>query len=262
LPIKKLAMLKVDIESRTVIHEVDGESRTYSLDAPEAFELLTEAWLRSGWEAKQIYTFTWFGRPIIQLPEDLIRTQEVIYKLRPDVIVETGVAHGGSLVFWASLFEALHHGRVIGVDIEIRPHNRKAIEAHELFHRIALVEGSSIDPRTFAQVRSQIKPGESVMVLLDSNHGKEHVLEELRLYSELVPVGSYIVATDCIRKSLVGAPRSVPEWSWDHPIEAAHAFLAENKNFELHQPKWEFDESVGLREPVTHWPEGWLLRVK
>ena len=158
-------------------------------DTPEAFEAVSAAWLRCGWDVKYVYGFTWMGRPVIQLPEDMIRIQEVIWRVRPDVIVETGVAHGGSLVFYASLFEAMDHGRVIGIDIEIRRHNRIAIEAHPLASRITLIQGSSAAPGTLAAVRHGIAPGESVLVVLDSNHSRAHVEAELDLYRALGHAG-------------------------------------------------------------------------
>ncbi len=134
-------MIKVDLDQSTVSIDEDGVTRLYGLDTPQAFKIVSDIWLRAGWDNKYVYSFTWLGRPIIQLPEDLIRIQEVIYLVRPDVIIETGVAHGGSLVFYASLCKAMDGGRVIGVDIEIRPHNRAAIESHPLFPFITLIEG-------------------------------------------------------------------------------------------------------------------------
>src|SRR5207253_434917 len=142
-----------------------------------AFEILSEQWLKVGWNEKYPYTFSWMGRPIIQLPEDMIRVQEVIYRIRPAVIIETGIAHGGSLIYYASLCKAMEKGRVIGIDIEIRPHNRAAIEGHELFPLITLIEGSSVAPDIVQQARSLVADGESVLVLLDSNHTKQHVLQ-------------------------------------------------------------------------------------
>src|ERR1043165_10147614 len=122
------------------------------IGSPEAFAAISRAWLRSGWDTKYVYGFTWLGRPVIQLPEDLIRVQEVIYRVKPDAIIETGVAHGGSLVFYASLLAAMGRGRVIGIDVDIRPHNRAAIEAHPLAARITLIEGDSILPATVDRV--------------------------------------------------------------------------------------------------------------
>src|ERR1044071_4375710 len=143
--------------------------RKFGLGTPEAFEVLSDLWLRSGWDTKYVYSFTWLGRPIIQLPEDMVRLQEVIYSVGADVIIETGVAHGGSLIFYASLCQAMGRGRVIGIDIEIRPHNRKAIEEHFLFPFITLIEGSSVDEKIVSAVKQLVKPGEKMLILLDSN---------------------------------------------------------------------------------------------
>jgi len=167
----------IDTEKKTLVCNEHGKERVHDLYSKDAFELLSQQWLKVGWNEKYQYTFSWFGRPIIQLPEDMIRTQEVIYRVKPDVIIETGVAHGGSLVYYASLCKAMGKGRIIGVDIEIRPHNRKAIEEHELFSYITLIEGSSIDEEVVNKVRSLIAPEESVLVILDSNHTKQHVSE-------------------------------------------------------------------------------------
>jgi cephalosporin hydroxylase len=199
------------------------------------------------------------GRPIIQLPHDLIRIQEVIYRVRPDVLIETGVAHGGSLVFYASLFRAMDRGRVIGVDVEIRPHNRRAIESHELFPWIHLVEGDSADPAVARRVAAEIREGESVMVVLDSDHSRDHVRAELDAYHGLVTAGSYIVATDGVMRWVCGTPRGKPEWSWDNPITAVEEFAARHAEFVLERPVWPFNES-GLGEDVTHWPLAWLRR--
>ena len=148
-----------------------GESELYrdiDLYSQEAFELLSSQWLKMGWNQKYPYTFSWMGRPVIQLPEDMIRLQEVLYQVQPDVIIETGVAHGGSLIFYASLCKAMERGRVIGIDIEIRPHNRQAIEAHPLSSYITLLEGDSAGLEVVEQVKGMVKPGESVLVILDS----------------------------------------------------------------------------------------------
>lgn len=200
------------------------------------------------------------GRPIIQLPEDLIRIQEVIYATRPDVIVETGVAHGGSLIFYAGLCKAMERGRVIGIDVEIRPHNRAAIESHELASYISLIESDSVSDETLMGVRSLIKPGEKVLVILDSCHSKSHVRAELRAYSPLVTVGSYIVATDGIMKFVHDTPRGKADWKDDHPEAAAREFADVHPEFVLQQPEWPFNES-SLKDNVTHWPGAWLRRV-
>lgn len=124
--------LTIDTDAKTLSVEAQGNQRQLALYSDEAFELISDQWLKVGWNQKYSYTFTWMGRPIIQIPDDLLRIQEVIYRIKPDVIIETGVAHGGSLIFYASLFKAMGRGRVVGVDIEIRPHNRKAIESNSL----------------------------------------------------------------------------------------------------------------------------------
>jgi cephalosporin hydroxylase len=191
----------------------------------------------------------------------MFRVQEVIYDVKPDIIIETGIAHGGSLIFYASLFKAMGKGRVIGVDIEIRPHNRKAIEAHELFEYITLIEGSSTDENIVERVKSLIKPEEKVFVMLDSNHSKQHVLAELNAYSELVSIGSYIVAADGIMESLVGAPRSNDDWSWNNPKAAAEDFVKNHDNFTIEEPEFLFNEGL-ITERVTYWPKAFIRRVR
>lgn len=253
-------MIKIDLENSQVIVENEFGNKTYPMSSSEAFSLVSQAWLRCGWDNKYVYTFTWLGRPIIQLPEDLIRLQEVIYQLKPDVIIETGVAHGGGLIFYASLCKVLEKGRVIGIDIEIRPHNRKAIEEHELFPYITLLEGSSIAPEIIRQVKLSIKPEDKVLILLDSNHSKDHVLAELNAYAEFVTPRSYIVATDGIMQDLVGAPRSQPDWGKNNPQTAVKEFLQVNPEFILEPPQWLFDESEGLSENITYWSNAWLRR--
>jgi len=254
-------MIKVDFEKSLVSVENSEQSVSYGLDTPEAFALISQAWLRCGWDNKYVYSFTWMGRPVIQLPDDMLRLQEVIYAVKPDVIVETGIAHGGSLIFYASLLKAMGRGRVIGVDIEIRPHNRKSIEQHELFPLITLVEGSSIEPAIVENIKSRINPGEVVLVFLDSNHSKEHVLAELNAYSSLVTRGSYIVAMDGIMEQMAGAPRSSPDWSWNNPKAAALEFVQANPEFEITEPPFMFNEGQ-VSERVTYWPSGFIKRVK
>jgi cephalosporin hydroxylase len=254
-------MITVDFENGRVTVEDESGSHAYALDTAEAFSVLSKAWLRCGWDTKYVYSFSWMGRPMIQLPEDMLRIQEVIYAVQPDVIVETGVAHGGSLVFYATLCKAMERGRVIGVDIEIRPHNRKAIEEHPLFPYIALVEGSSTDAVIVDQVRSMVQPGERVLILLDSNHTKAHVLDELHAYAPMVAAGSYIVATDGIMSWLGNAPRTQPDWSWNNPLEAAREFVATHSDFVMEEPPFPFNEGA-VRERVTYWPGAFLKRIR
>ena len=254
-------MITVDLEQGTVTVDHNGTTRQYNIDTPEAFKIVSDIWLRAGWDNKYVYSFTWLGRPIIQLPEDMIRLQEVIYEVRPDVIVETGVAHGGSLVFYATLCKALDRGRVIGVDIEIRPHNRQAIESHPLFPLITLIEGSSVDPLIVNDVKSRIRPGEKVMVLLDSCHEKQHVLAELTAYAPLVTPGSYVVAMDGIMEQLVGAPRSKEDWAWNNPRQAAIEFVAQDANLVIEEPQFAFNEG-SVSERVTYWPSAFIKRLR
>jgi cephalosporin hydroxylase len=253
-------MIKVDLEQGTVSVEEGGVTTTHRLDTAEAFNVISDIWLRAGWDNKYVYSFTWLGRPIIQLPEDMFRLQEVIHSLRPDVIVETGVAHGGSLVFHASLCKAMGRGRVIGVDIEIRPHNRAAIESHILAPLITLIEGSSIDPVIVENVRSQIGPDERVLVLLDSCHTKEHVLAELSAYSPLVTPGSYIVAMDGIMEKVAGGPRTQPDWTWNNPRQAALEFVSAHPEFTIEEPSFLFNEG-NVSERVTYWPSAFVKRL-
>jgi cephalosporin hydroxylase len=252
--------LVIDTDARTVTVGASGGGRVIPLDSPEAFRLISEQWVAVGWTQKYTYGFTWLGRPIIQLPEDMIRIQEVIHRVRPDVILETGVAHGGSLIYYASLCKATDRGRVIGVDIEIRPHNRRAIESHPLAGYISLVEGSSTDAATVAKVRGLIRPGERVLVLLDSCHTKAHVRAELEAYAPLVSDGSYIVATDGVMAAVAGRPGSKPGWEWDNPSEAAKEFAAANPQFKLEEPGFLFNEGK-IDHHITHWPSAYLRRI-
>jgi cephalosporin hydroxylase len=250
----------VDTSSGRIAVDRDGHETNVPLYSAEGFELLSELWLKVGWNQKHVYTFTWLGRPMIQLPEDMVRIQEVIHRVQPDVIIESGVAHGGALVFYASLCEVLGKGRVVGIDIQIRPHNRKAIEEHPLAGYITLIEGSSTDPGTFEKVRAHVKPDETTIVMLDAAHNRGHVRAELEAYGSLVSRGSYIVVMDGIMELVADVPRGRPEWIDDNPAAAARDFLREHPEFVVEQPEWQFNESE-LRSDVTHWPRGYLRRI-
>jgi len=252
--------LTIDTEAEVLIQESNGQSGTIALYSKEAFELISNQWLKIGWNQKYSYTFSWMGRPIIQLPEDMIRIQEVIYRVKPDVITETGIAHGGSLIYYASLCKMMGKGRIIGVDIEIKEHNRKAIESHEMFPYITLIEGNSVDDAVVAQVRSLVKAGETVLVILDSCHSKKHVLDELEAYHDLIAPGSYIIATDGIIKDLYDVPRGKTEWVRDNPFEAATEFAACHPEFILEEPVRLFNESY-LDKRLTYWPGAFLRRT-
>jgi cephalosporin hydroxylase len=202
------------------------------------------------------YNFTWYGRPIIQLPEDILAVQELILSVQPDLIVETGVAHGGSLVLSASMLQLLGRGRVVGVDIDIRAHNRAAIEGHPLAHRIELIQGSSTDPAIAEKVRERAVGAGRVMVFLDSDHTHEHVLQELQFYSPLVGAGSYLVVFDT---GIEDMPEGTyPDRRWgkgNNPKTAVHAFLAANDRFEI-------DRELEARLMYTVAPDGYLRCVR
>lgn len=228
----------------------------------EAYETIAELWLKLSWNQKYPYTFTWMGRPIIQHPEDLVRLQEVIYQVKPTVILETGIAHGGSLILSASLLRSMRmdDSRVIGVDIEIRTHNRKAIEEHELSDMITLIEGDAVADTTIAEVSKLIKPEDTVIVILDSNHTYDHVLNELNSYSKFVSIDSYIVSTDGIMRNVADTPLGHPGWVTDNPANAAEDFVACRDDFKIETPKWLFNES-NLDKSLTAWPSAWLKRT-
>jgi cephalosporin hydroxylase len=251
-------MITVDRERGTIT--VDG--RTLALDSDEGFAALSDAWLDAAMRIKQQYTFTWFGRPVIQFGDDLVRLQEMVFRVQPDVIVETGVAHGGSLIFFASLCRLFGRGRVIGVDIEIRPHNRAAIEAHPLAPLVTLIEGSSVDPATVAAVKARLQPADRVLVMLDSNHTAAHVLAELEAYAPLVSPGSYILCMDGGGMELAarGTRGVAQNWETDNPNAAAREFARTHPELVLEQPPFLFNESA-ITEWRTAFRGGVLRRV-
>jgi cephalosporin hydroxylase len=252
----------IDNEKQEILLDDQSSIPLYSV---EGFRIISDLWVKIGWDQKHLYSFTWLGRPLIQLPEDVLRIQEVVYSIKPDIIIETGIAHGGSLVFSASLCRAIGKGRVIGVDIEIRPHNRKAIECHELFDLITLIEGSSIELDIFEQIKAKINENEITLIILDSCHDYEHVLKELELYSSLLSAGSYIVATDGSQEYLNVTPRAktdYPEcggWVKNNPKKAAEYFVANNPNFQIVDPEFPFNEgNIDFR--ITHWPSAFIRK--
>ena len=179
------------------------------------------------------YVWEWLGVPIIQVPTDIVVLQEIIWQTRPQAVVETGVARGGSVIFFASMLELLGRGRVIGVDIDIRPHNRHAIEGHPLSKRVSLVEGSSVAPEVVESVTALLDGAERVMVVLDSDHTHDHVLSELRLYSKLVTAGQFLVVADTIVEDLPRQTRRPRPWGpGENPKTAVDEFLRESDRFE------------------------------
>jgi cephalosporin hydroxylase len=251
----------IDTAAQTLTHADGAAETTVGLYTKEAFEALSLAWVRVGWSLQYYHNFTWFGLPVLQLPEDLLRLQEVIYALRPAVIVETGVYLGGSLLFHASLLAAIGEGNVIGIDREIPQQTRDALCGHPLARRISLLEGDSTDSQILAQVTGRVGSAGPVLVILDSGHSREHVARELECYAPLVTKGSYIVATDGIMKDLFDVPRALPEWKTDNPFEAANEFASRHPEFRQQPPAW-LSRQGPLTENVTYWPGAWLQRVK
>jgi len=177
------------------------------------------------------YECEWLGMPVIQTPEDMVLMQELIFTVRPDVIIESGIAHGGSLVFYASIMALLGKGRVIGVDIDIRAHNRAVLSHHPLFSRISLIEGDSTAPKTLAALNRLVKPRARVIVCLDSNHYRDHVLAELRLYERFVHRGGYLVVFDTVTSLLARRGACDRSYINNGPAEAVGDFLKENRAF-------------------------------
>lgn len=225
------------------------------LQEDKALQASSQDWINTTAKHKYTYNFSWMGRPIIQFPQDMIAMQEIIWAVQPDIIVETGIAHGGSLVFYASMLELIGHGEVLGVDIDIRQHNREAIETHPMSKRIEMIQGSSIDPAIVEQVRQRIA-GKKVLVVLDSNHTHEHVLAELEAYAPMTSVGSYCVVMDTVVEDMPAD--AFPDRPWgkgDNPKTAVWAYLETNKDFEI-------DQAVHSKLLITVAPDGYLRRVR
>ena len=214
---------------------------------------LSRMWARAVAPYKYAYNFSWMGRPIVQVPQDVMALQELIFKVEPRVIVETGIAHGGSLVFHASMLSLLGGDRLaIGVDREIRPHNRTALEAHPMRERFALVEGSSTDPAIVQQVYDLVDGRGPVLVVLDSDHTHEHVLAELRAYAPLVGAGSYLVVLDTLVSDLPEELYAGKRWSrTSNPRSAVTEFLREC-------PRFSIDEDVDAKLLISVGPGGYL----
>lgn len=203
------------------------------------------------------YNFSWMGRPIIQYPQDMIAMQEIIWQLKPDLIIETGIAHGGSLIYYASILELIGKGEVLGIDIDIREHNRKEIEKHPMFKRIKMLQGSAVSQEMVEQVKQHTIGKEIVLVCLDSNHTHEHVLQELQFYAPFVSVNSYIVVFDTIVEDLPEGyfSQKRPWGIGNNPKTAVYEFLKENSNFEI-------DHSIDNKLLISVAPEGYLKRVR
>ena len=240
-------------------------------------------WLRNGLEYRYSYNFSWLGRPIIQYPQDIVAIQELIWQVKPDFIIETGIAHGGSVIMTASMLALLDycdavqagqtldprkpHRRVLGIDIDIRPHNRAAIEAHPMAHRIDMIEGSSIASEVIAQVLEKAKDFGRIFVCLDSNHTRDHVLAELEAYAPLVSRGSYCVVFDTIIEQLPGAMFTDRPWGpGNSPMTAVQAFLSrlESEHVIAHDGerlKFAADGQIDGKLLISVAPRGYLRRA-
>jgi cephalosporin hydroxylase len=221
------------------------------------FKKITDNWFVESVKSRYSYNFSWMGRPIIQYPQDIVAMQEIIWQLKPQLIVETGIAHGGSLIFYASMLELLRgDGMVLGIDIDIRAHNRIEIEKHAMFKRIKMIEGSSIDQNVIAEVNQFAKGKAPILVILDSMHSHEHVFEELKAYSPLVGKGSYLVVFDTVVDDL---PEDFfPDRQWgrgNNPKTAVREFLKGNDRFEI-------DQKINHKLMITVAPDGYLKCIK
>lgn len=221
---------------------------------------LTRSWMDMANSGKYSYHFEWLGRPIIQYPQDILAMQQIIWEVKPDLIIETGIAHGGSLIFSASMLELVAactgiEGEVLGVDIDIRPHNRKAIEEHPMYKRISMIQGSSIAPEIIAQVREKAKGKKRILVCLDSNHTHVHVLAELEAYAPLTTVGSYCVVMDTVIEDM---PEDFfPDRPWgkgNNPKTSVWEYLKSHSEFEI-------DKTIQNKIMITVAPDGYLKRV-
>jgi cephalosporin hydroxylase len=237
--------------------EQEKSARIDACRANTTLQALGKSFVIEAIRAQYAYNFTWMGRPIIQFPQDIVAMQEVIWSVKPDLIIETGVAHGGSLVFSASMLQLLNgDGIVLGIDVDVRSHNRALIESHPLAHRIRMIKGSSTDPRVLCEVRELAATRSRILVALDSNHAHAHVLEELRLYAPLVSLGSYLVVFDTIVEEMPDELSAERPWKrGNSPKTAVHEFLATH-------PEFEIDTGLEAKLFVSVAPDGYLRRVR
>jgi cephalosporin hydroxylase len=235
--------------------EVAGNIEGLKVD--HDIKALSRIWLRETARHKYTYNFTWMGRPFIQLPQDMVAVQELIWRVQPDLIVETGIAHGGSLIFSASMLELLGgNGLVLGVDIDIRSHNRAEIEKHPMSKRIQMIQGSSVDKAVARNVYKASQGRKQIMVMLDSNHTHEHVLKELQLYSKLVTKGSYLVVFDTAIEDLPDDLIKDRPWhKGNNPKTAVWEFLKTNRRFVI-------DKDIESKLLITVAPDGYLKCIK
>ncbi len=235
--------------------EADNRARIARMGQDAALADQSRAWFDAVTRHGYSYHFRWLGLPIIQFPQDVVALQEIIWRTQPDLIIETGVARGGSLVFYASMLRLLGRGHVVGVDIDIRPENRAAIESHMFGKDITLVQGSSVDPAIVARVADIARDYSKVMVVLDSMHTHDHVLAELEAYAPLVSKDAYLCVLDTVVEFM--ADDHFPDRPWsrgNNPYTAVHAFLGGNRDFQI-------DTQIATKLLVTVAPDGYLKRV-
>jgi len=227
------------------------------LGVDDELKSLSNDWIKKSSLLKYSYNFDWLGRPIIQLPQDIIAMQEIIWNTKPDLIIETGIARGGSLIFYSSMLELIgSSSRIIGIDVDIRERNRKEIEQHPMFKRITLLEGSSIDKDIIKKVFDIAKNAKRVLVCLDSDHTHDHVLEEMRVYSPLVKKGSYLIVFDTVIEDLPDNFFSDRPWGkGNNPKTAVNEFLKRNDRFKI-------DESIQNKLLISVAPNGYLKCIK
>ena len=217
---------------------------------------ISHRWIEETSKFEYGYHFKWLGRPVIQLPQDIVAVQEIIWEVKPDLIIETGIARGGSLIMYAAFLELIGKGHVLGIDIDIREHNRAEIEKHPMFRRITMFEGSSVSEEVADKVRDFAKDYDKIMVLLDSNHTHKHVLKELEFYSPLVSKGSYCIVFDTIIEDMPDELFNDRPWGkGNNPKTAVHEFLRANDEFEI-------DKTIQNKLLITVAPDGYLKRVK
>lgn len=220
-------------------------------------QALSRIWAREVTRHRYTYNFTWMGRPIIQTPQDMVAMQEIIWAVKPDLIIETGIAHGGSLIYYASLLELVgNDGYVLGIDIDIRAHNRAEIDRHPMRKRIQMIEGSSISDETVSEVRRHNQGKKNVLVVLDSNHTHEHVAAELRHYGPMVTKGSYLVVFDTLLEDMPADLVTNRPWGpGNNPKTAVWDFLKQNDRFEI-------DRDIESKLLITVAPDGYLKCIK
>lgn len=237
--------------------EMGKKKNIDAMDKDSELKKLSYDWFVSGYKYKYSYNFTWLGRPIIQYPQDIAAMQEIIWSVKPDLIIETGIAHGGSLIFYASMLELIGgEGEVLGIDIDIRQHNRTEIEKHKMYKRITMIEGSSVDEEVVSKVYGFARNKEKVLVVLDSMHTYSHVLQELRAYSPLVTAGSYLVVFDTIVEDIPEELFTDRPWGkGNNPKTAVYQFIKENDRFEV-------DYEIEKKLLITAAPNGYLKCIK